>query len=202
MADTEKFWAAIAANRGQIDAAVKKGLGSIERDAVLAVLVDVFDKSAPGIDFEFGVDREGTFELIISAGGIRAKVAEVQSIVAAAPKFDNWRIIAFKPRQDLSLQLHVGAHVCEISRSRVSWKELGGKFHVVVFLDVPIGTPKDVLTQVGFLVLDVALGEFDVMTHLGAIEGKPLKTASTVLSLPAIGEFVAAFDKRFAGRPQ
>ncbi len=46
------------------------------------------------------------------------------------------------------------------------------------------------------------MGEFEVMQHLRSIDIRRIEEDPRSKDLPTISEFVAAFDKRFAGKPQ
>ena len=202
MVDAKGFWDEIAVAENLINEMVRVGLGSAEHAFILSFLDGAFDRFAPGLSFEFGAARDNIFELIISAGGMRDNIAGVGELVTSAPKFEKWRIIAFKPRQDLSVPIHLNGHVCEQARTRVYWQERDGRFDTLVFVDVPSTAEKNTVTHAGFLALDNALGEFDVMQHLRSIDIRRLDDDPRSQNLPTISEFVAAFDKRFAGKPQ
>lgn len=201
MVDAEKFWEAVLKAKPLVDGMVANGFGQREHAATLKFFSAAFDKYAPGVAFEFGVAGDGIFELVISAGGLRKNIPDVMQLVAAAPKFEKWHIMAFRPRQDLDFHIRIGNHECDIAKTRVLSKGRDDKFDVALFIDVPADAPTEILTQFQFLILDVALGEYDVVTQIGGVQGYPMASTPQGSSLPTISEFVAAFDKRFAGRP-
>ncbi len=197
MVDAAAFWTHIGASKALIDAAVAAGLQAADHTFLLQVFDEAFSRYAPDLTFEFGLNRDGHFELIISAGGIRDLVPNVQKLLAAAPRYDLWRVIAFRPRQDLNLKLQLGGQTCDIASTRVRWREQGERWDVVVYPDVPAGVDKDILGQIAFLALDIAIGEYDVMTRIGGVERQSLPKDADRHRVPTIQKFVERFDAYF-----
>lgn len=198
MVDALGFWAHVSTSKAELDAAIAAGLQAADRDRILAIFGAAFDRFAPGLNFEFGVHHDGNFEFIISAGGIQKNIAAVQKLRAAAPKFDRWRVIAFKPRHSLDFQIQFGNQTCDLAQTRCSWTEGGDRLNIIVYPDVPPNTDKNVVGQIAFLALDVAIGEYDVMTRIGTVASKSLPRAADRMQLATMAQFVAHFDRYFS----
>jgi hypothetical protein len=125
----------------------------------------------PDLVFEFG-PTEPKREFVISAGGIKRAFPAVVSLVASAPTVDRWRITGFRPRR-------TPVSTVEFHRKRVDPKDVqftlisnGEVVGIRLFIPGHPETDSD-LRQIGYLLLDEALGEYDVESHLGPIEMLP-----------------------------
>jgi hypothetical protein len=122
--------------------------------------------------FEIGPKRGDKRELVISAGGIKRAFQAVLDLVAAAPGFDRWSVIALRPRR-------VPMKVVELGGKRADPK--GVQFSLVhdglvpgIYLFIPNYIESDTeWKQIGYLLLDEALGEYDVESKLGLIRVLP-----------------------------
>ncbi len=89
----QRFWAWFQKNEDR--------LFTFERDQektsdALATEMRKVDKS---LTFEFGPVSNGKREFVISADGIRKAFPKVTSLHTAAPVFDRWVVIPFRPRR-------------------------------------------------------------------------------------------------------
>jgi hypothetical protein len=135
----------------------------------------VFDELAvqlrnvdPDLTFEFGPKRKRR-EFIVSAGGIKNAFPMVSALVAAAPNLECWRVIAFRPRRDpLNVVEFRGKSV---DPKDVQFSLLDDGKRAGIYLFIPGFTKDDSdLKQIGYLLLDDALGEYDVECRVALIE--------------------------------
>jgi hypothetical protein len=139
-----------------------------DRERVFDQLAAQLQRVDPDLTFEFGPKRERR-EFVISAGGIRRAFPSVSALVAAAPSLNRWQVTGFRPRRNPS-------NVVELAGKRVHPKDVqfslldDGKM-AGVYLFIP-GYKEDdtTLKQIGYLLLDDALGEYDVESNLGLIK--------------------------------
>jgi hypothetical protein len=117
----------------------------------------------------------------------------VSALAAAAPRFARWQITAFRPRRALT-------NVVEFRGKRVHPKDVqftllhDGKT-VGIYLFIPGYTEGDTdLKQIGYLLLDEALGEYDVETRVGLIEMHSPQT-DTPGERYSLSELPPQFDK-------
>ena len=139
----------------------------------------VFDKLArrlrrvhAGLVFEFSSAVEGRREFTISAAGIGSTFPEVTALVRAAPHLPRWQIIAFRQRQDIP-EIQCGYK--SIKRDAVFFDYIPAGDKIDLFLFIPgfaDSSPEQVvgLKTIGYLLLDAAVGEYDVETKIGGIE--------------------------------
>jgi hypothetical protein len=123
----------------------------------------------PDLTFEFGPDHDHKRDFVVSAGGIREAFPMVRTLVAAAPELDRWNIIAFRPRRktvnDIDLN---GVHVRALDVSFTAEPD-GDRIGITLLIPGFRSTPNRTFEQIGYLLLDEALGELAVETRLGFI---------------------------------
>lgn len=120
------------------------------------------------LTFEFG-PKNPKREFVISAGGIRSAFPAVVSLANAAPALERWTVTAFRPRR--TLVNTVEFHGKRVSPDEVQFSLLDNGKIAGIYMFLPGFQETDVdLKQVGYLLLDEALGEYDVETRLGLIK--------------------------------
>jgi hypothetical protein len=139
-----------------------------EREKVFDALASELQKVDPDLAFEFGPNGARR-EFVISAGGIKRAFPAVVSLANAAPTLSRWRVIAFRPRR-------TPFHIVEFGSKRVDPEDVqfslldNGKL-AGIYLFIPGFREGDAdLAQIGYLLLDGALGEYDVESRLGLIK--------------------------------
>jgi hypothetical protein len=188
----KQFWSWFEANSSRLFS-VEHG-----RETILTVLNATLAKVDPGLTYEFGPTEGGQRQFAISAGGIKDVFPAVERLVAAVPKLSNWKVIAFIPRRSPDLQLKIGG--VEIGPDDV-WFRLerdGVKVGILLYLDKfedPTSPPS---VQATFVMLDGALGEYDVETKVGFIKRYRLPSNPVGKDLQPFRELPEAFDKLFA----
>ena len=154
------------------------------------------------LTFEFGPVEGGRRQFVISAGGIKAAFPAVHALHAAAPKLKRWTFIAFRPRRTPINDLdYAGKHV----RARdvhylLFADEDPKKVGIMLFLDgYTAADRKAVWGQIGFLLLDEALGEYAMETDVGAIVFQSRASKHFTKALP-LAELPKDFDETLARR--
>jgi len=139
-----------------------------EPESMFDKLASELQKVHPDLAFEFG-PNETNREFVISAGGIKRAFSSVAALVNSAPTLDRWQITAFRPRRD-------PVNVVEFRGKRVDPKDVqftllsNGKMPGVRLFIPGYRDADSDIRQIGYLLLDEALGEYDVETSLGPIE--------------------------------
>jgi hypothetical protein len=140
----------------------------IEREHLFDRLATELHKVHRDLVFEFG-PRGPRREFVISAAGIKDVFPAVIGLAHAAPNLERWQFTAFRPRR-------APISVVEIEGKRIDPRDV--EFSLVdngeiagLYLFIPGYRDGDVgLKQIGYLLLDEALGEYDVETRLGLIK--------------------------------
>jgi len=146
-------------------------------EPIAVELASELRKLDAGLTFAIG-NKPGERELVISADGKTASFPAVKRVVAAAPVIAGWRVTAFRPRGSTDMTITLGDGT-QLSGSDLTYRVLGSHEHKIdieLYVKGPT-TITDAVSQAVFLLLDSALGEYDVETYLGGIEMKPASAA-------------------------
>ena len=171
---------------------------------------DIFDRLTEAmhrvdqnLTFEFSlVLEDGCREFIISAAGNKSSFQSVEALYATSPCLPRWTFIRFRQRRDLNdLKMQYASHLIKASQVHYAiFKDRKpGKVGIMLFLDGYSVKDRDTWDQIGYLLIDAALGEYDVETHVGEIlffshNSEYFHKARTLAELPS------HFDKML-GRP-
>ena len=164
----------------------------VDQERIFDDLSEQLTRVHPNLTFEFGpkADRR---EFVISAGGIREAFPAVSSLVAAAPKLDRWHITAFRPRRTPLNSIQIG-EIC-IGPGDVEFSLLTKGSTIGIQLFIPGFQENDVtFKQIAYLMLDDALGEYDVETKVGLIKMLPPEAPRTARRYP-FAELPSLFDQ-------
>ncbi len=168
------------------------------RDSAFAALGQALEKFEPHLEFEFGPKGDdGRRELVISAGGIKARFAPVEALVAAAPRLARWRITAFRPRRNPIMAIKFGDIELRPEDIDVCFLANGRQLGLYLFFHGHTEENHAALGQAGFLMLDEAIGEHDVSTKVGTIEFMAFDKHPDADRFP-LTDLPALFDARHA----
>jgi hypothetical protein len=140
----------------------------IERERLFDMLALELQKVDLNLSFEFG-PPDVKRKFIISASGIKRAFPAVISLAHAAPYLDRWEIIAFRPRRAPIYSVELGSRLIDPQDVHFTLLNNGKKAGIRLFIP-GFQNGDTTLKQVGYLMLDQALGEYDVETRLGPIE--------------------------------
>jgi hypothetical protein len=149
-------------------------------------------KVHPALTFEFGPIQDGRRELIISADGIKDAFPKVESLYAAAPALPRWKFTKFRQRGKPLDVAYEGVSV-KADAVVVLAQPDGAKAKVTVFLPDFSPAAHQRYQSIAFLLLDRALGEYDVETRVSEVQ-----VASTTQA-PAQAYSLDSFPKAFDG---
>ncbi|MGZ2746635.1 hypothetical protein [Burkholderia stagnalis] len=154
-------------------------------------------KVHPSLTFEFGPKQNGRREFVISADGNRAAFPKVDSLASSAPALPRWKVIKFRTRRK-PLDVQFNGITVKASSVSVAIRPEGEKAALTVFIPGYSSSKHRIFEGIAFLLLDQALGEFDVETRVGGIEVQaPLAGDSNAISLDQLPK---AFDASLSER--
>ena len=142
--------------------------------------------------FEFGPEEDGQREFVVSAGGNRSSFPVVISLVDAAPSLPRWKLIKFRQRRELLGLIQVGTFSINLESVKCSLRVEGDKVGITLFFGES-DLDETMRNQLGYLLLDSALGEYDVETFVGRIDFHPAKKKSNMERIP-FRTLTKAFD--------
>ena len=202
MTAIDKFWSWFIQHESEL---FNLNLGQDnERDKIFDEVASELHRVNSGLTFEFGPSGLRR-EFVISAGGLKRSFAAVTSLVEAAPPLDRWQVIAFRPRRPLS-------HIVEFRGKRVDPKDvqfslLDNRRMAGLYLFIPgFEDGNSDWKQIGYLLLDETLGEYDVEFRLGLIKMFSSDAAETLerhplIQLPELFDSVVARLEGSVGKP-
>jgi hypothetical protein len=146
----------------------------------------------PNLTFEFG-PRETKREFVISAGGIKSSFPAVVSLAKAAPSLERWRITAFRPRRSPLNAVEFRGKRVDPENVEFTLLDDGKKAGLYLFIP-GLREEDDDYKAIGYLLLDEALGEFDVESRLGLIKMYPISERLDGKRHPLV-DLPALFDR-------
>ena len=180
-ADAARFWAWFArhAEALRADADLRRSLDRI--NAELARVHDgVFAEISPG---------RGEHTLALTADGVIDLFPVVLAIHGARPELAGWRIVAFRQRTDVAhLVITMDGLTLAPPKMKVVVARAGDRLELTLF--VPGFTSAEAMARPLYVVLDHAIGEYDLATKVGTVDFADLDdappSARSLLELPAL----------------
>ena len=142
-----------------------------DRNQAFHKLKTALSKVHPDLTFEFGPDVNGVRDFVISAGGLREAFPVVKSLYESAPPMPRWNFIAFRPRR-APMPLKMNDITIEPSNLEIALEPDGVKPGFNVFVKDYEESKRDLYLHLVFLMLDQAIGEYDMTMKVGFIEIK------------------------------
>ena len=157
----ERFWRWFAANEEQLFDTVDG------TEALYDELQARLNRIDPDLTYLVGPIRNDRREFFVSADGKYRAIPAVQRVVAAAPDLDRWEIVAFRPKLPHAAVTYHGVQVDPRDVVFTAGRE-GGRIGISVFLPDAAAARRDAKT-IAWLILDGALGEYDLATKVGSV---------------------------------
>jgi hypothetical protein len=120
------------------------------------------------LTFTIGPIKDGKRDFIISADGILTAFPYVKKLVDGAIYVDEFNIIAFRPRTELK-EVQIGNVSLKYEQVFFKWeKENSGKISIDIYVK-DYHVMNDDIESALFLLMDNAIGEYEVETKVGGI---------------------------------
>lgn len=143
---------------------------------VLDEISTQLSKYREGITFEISQISDGKREFVISADGIKDLFVDVISLKNSAPSLDRWTVIAFRPRMDdyLNIKLEYGGKEFDPGQLWIYSQVEDGHFDLIIYYPDYSEEERDLFVSGSYILLDTALGEYDVTTGIRYIDHQRL----------------------------
>jgi len=158
-------------------------------------LTEAMHRVDQNLTFEFSpILKNGSREFIISAAGNKSSFRSIDALYSTSPVIERWSFIRFRQRRDLNndLKIQYASHLVKVSEVHYAiFKDRKpGKVGLMLFLDGYSVKDRDTWDQIGYLLIDSALGEYDAETHVGEIlffsrDSEYFHKAQTLAALPS-----------------
>ncbi len=161
-------------------------------DGVAAALSPVHED----VSFEIGAVNDGRRDFVLSASGIREAFPAVQLLADAAPAYDRWSILAFRPPRSLDGMV-LKLRDWEIEAADVRFRlDLALEPKLTLFFPDYRDEDDDFFGQAAYLLVDCALGEYAAVTLVGRVgRAVPPPDWQSLGSLPELPARLACLDK-------
>lgn len=168
-----------------------------EQDILLNELSDAIHAYRSGLVFEVGAKKKaGVREIIISADGIKELFPAVSKLVATAPKIEGWSVIAFRPRMDDYARLTVEYRGRSFDPKEIWFhpRTNDGRFEVIFYHPTYRDEDRPLIISGSYILLDMALGEYDVVTGISQLDHQLLPENPAAKGLKPFSELRSVFD--------
>ena len=176
----EAFWRRFGREESQLRNAIERGAtGEKVIIPILDSLKKILDQD---IYLETSRHADGMCELILSADGVHANIEAVETLASSAPTMPHWRVIKFRPRRYpryKSVNTEFGkVHVDDVQFITLEDPALSDKpkrLDLLLFVETLDNLSVRNRSWMLSLLLNLVVGEYDVMTRLGKVEHKTRK---------------------------
>jgi hypothetical protein len=188
--EEEKFWKWFKENETRIFEFEK------DQKPIFDEISDKLSKYQDGLVFEFSSIKDAKREFVLSADGIKEIFPAVRKLTNAAPKFKKWTIIAFRPRMDdyTRFKLEYGKKIMDPKELWIHHRIEDGNFDLIVYHPDYVEEDRNAYVSCTYILLDMALGEYDVTTGIRYIDHQKLPENPSEEGLKPFSELRAAFD--------
>lgn len=184
----ESFWKWFEKNEGRLFEFEK------QQEKIFNELSQQLHRVNEDLTFEFSPVRDRKREFVISAGGIKAAFPAVEALYNKAPVLPRWVWIKFRPRRVVLNDLTYDGKSIKVEDVHYLLARDGDKIGIILFFDGYNEKEKSTYGQIGFLLLDEALGEYVIETAVGFVEFHDRGSNHFGRALP-LRELPAHFDK-------
>jgi len=136
-------------------------------------LIKQLEKVKPGLAYEIATPAIGEKELVISANGLRDLIPDVLGLIETAPDLTGWTFTAFRPRMS-GFNVTIGGHEFDPAELWCYSRVENGHFDLIIYHPEFSEDSRSLLTGGTYILLDMALGEYDVMTGIRYIDHRQL----------------------------
>jgi hypothetical protein len=138
------------------------------------------------LTFEIGGRNDGPMEFVISCDGIRSGIPVVERLADSAPEIEDIKVIKFRQPKDDALEIQIGD--LKLSANDIFFQyRIDKKIHLQFF--IPGYTNDDQrYGQITFILLDNLIGEYYVMTKIGAIDFQKIQAESNLSKMTRLSQ--------------
>jgi hypothetical protein len=148
------------------------------------------------IVYEVSSIENGKREFIISADGLKELFPSVQSLHKAAPKMKRWEIIAFRPRMEnySKFKLEYAGKDFDPALLWFHSRVENNYFDLILYHPEYEEDERNCYISGSYILLDMALGEYDVVTGIRYIDQQKLPDNPKEEGLKPFSELQNTFD--------
>ena len=148
--------------------------------------------------YEISSANSGTRELVISADGIKESFTSVVTLTEAAPEIKGWTITAFRPRVDIAefTLRYDGRELA--AKDYYFWLQSEDKsIDLILYVPGLSEENRNEFVNACYVLMDMAIGEYDVVTKIRYIDHQPLMPTTEMEGLKPLTELPKEFDELY-----
>jgi hypothetical protein len=167
-----------------------------DQEAIFDELSTALKEYKDGIVFEISAEKDKCREFILSADGISDLFPHVSALAKAAPVFKKWKIMPFRPRMAdyTRFSLEYAGYKFEPNSIWFHSRTEDDSFDVIFYHSGLIEEDRNKFVSGTYILLDMAIGEYDVVTGIRYIDHQVLPDNPKAEGLKPFSEFRLAFD--------
>ncbi|MEM7222208.1 MAG: hypothetical protein AAF495_04475 [Pseudomonadota bacterium] len=197
-AEVTAFWTWFSTHHEEIE----QSLG--DPQALVRLIAPRLHRVHGELTFEVGRDAGGTYCFVVSADGILKTMPAVETLVAGAPGLAGWRVVAFRPPKERieTIQFQGCSFAPDDFWYAPLMNEDGQRLDLVIAVGEDKAPPDDEqIIGAAFLLLDALIGEYNVMTRVGAIDFAKVPAAelNQAQGFKPLTQLNEEFESRFGG---
>ncbi|MCG8548709.1 MAG: hypothetical protein MJE12_31290 [Alphaproteobacteria bacterium] len=175
------------------------GAARLEDDSTVVEIADRLQSVHPDLSFELWGPEGDAVQFVISADGLLPLFPEVLALVRSAPSMEHWQVVAFRPRR--SVGARIKARDIELSGDQIwyRWEPMADRMRLALFIESLSDDNADMMCAASYVLLDMALGEYDAATKIASVEHYPLTSETMGPALRPLRELAQDIDQFFAG---
>jgi hypothetical protein len=164
---------------------------------ILDEISEQLSKYKEGVVFEISQEQNGKREFILSADGLKELFPSVQALKASAPKLERWSIVAFRSRMNdyARFKLDYAGKEFDPANIWIYHRRQDGYFDLIIYHPEYTEEERNAFTSGAYILLDMALGEYDVVTGVRYIDHQRLPENPEAEGLKPFSELRKVFDE-------
>jgi hypothetical protein len=138
------------------------------------------------LTFEIGGKDNGPLEFVISCDGIKNGIPVVEKLADSAPTIEGIKVIKFRQPKDDALEIQIGD--LKLSANDIFFQyKIDKNIHLQFFIP-EYKSDDQRYGQITFILLDNLIGEYYVMTKIGAIDFQKIQTESNLSQMTRLSQ--------------
>ena len=185
-----KFWKWFIKNKSALE------LVKSSDEPILNKLSEKLKSYNQDLVYEISLHTADVREIIINGDGIRDMIPVVLKLTKAAPNISGWEIIAFRPRMKDYMGFNIDYEGESFDPKNIWFYPITNEGYFDIILYHPDYKEENKNKFIGgtYIMLDMALGEYDVMTKIRYIDHQKLPSDPQSEGLKPFSELRHIFD--------
>lgn len=175
----DKFWSWFLKNKNEII--------NIPNDhSFIQKLITKIKEYNQVLAFEIGGKCDGPLEFVISCDGRRSGIPVVERLADSAPEIEGIKVIKFRQPKDDALEIQIGD--LKLSANDIFFQyKIDKNIHLQFFIP-DYRSDDQRYAQITFILLDNLIGEYYVMTNIGAIDFQKIQAESNFSKMTRLSQ--------------